>query len=1625
MPRRKSFKSLSLVIVGLLIAATAALISPSSAGALQPPWVQTMVTTHQQPQMICRAYGGSISANQESDQQLDFKVTAPDGVHEGETFNIKIQPALSKYPRTDSSSGTTATVRNVYNNVSSYLMPPGVVINSVSLAPIDGNTDANADAGYYVAKENVPHGNVSGVGDVPNEDFDPLTDVPASQRISVPGIAPSAYWNTSTNRVYQALLGSGTGGSGLEYQGGSVMQAPAMTVNVTATTALAGTDLQVKLGGQLPGSEPRNYMGSQPGNFPAPDSGATLTSTPASAPWGSTTANRYVWSDGATKWPDPTFLTTVQVFAIILTVTAKAACAPGWEPTSSFPTIPSYYTGPDAIPNGTSPPISHTMVVQDVDTNPPVISVTSPIEGANYVIGQTVNADYDCNDSFGSGDDVCAGDVADGQPIDMSPGPHTFTVNAQDNAGNPAQTVVNYNVVANSDPTANHGPDQTNKKTGNTITLDGSGSTDPDGPPAQTLTYTWTQTGGHPVTLSDIHASQPTFVVPAAPDFVYPHNLSFSLTVDDGQGGTNTTVDSVNIQVTATTPTITAITKTRPPGGTTFYTGDLTTLGATVTNPDGGALAYAWSQVSGRTTTLSANNVPNPTYMMPSSGTAPTTAICTSGTGATSPTQVNCPRFQATVTATDTGGGTSAAVALAAHSTVLPTRPVANAGTAQTKASDPGLVMLNGTASTQAQGHAISYAWSQTGGPAVTLSATNVASPTFTPAASGGSPVVYTFSLTVVDTQSPITGTGTNGNTSTAATTTVTLVPNAVVANAGPNQTGKVAGNLITLDASASTDPNLAPLSYTWTQVANGAPTLTLSDANIVNPTFTAPPATTNAGYTAQFNVTATNGGPNAGDTDTSDTPVSISVGSSTPTATANRTPSGTVYTGDLITLGATIVNPDGTNPADYTYLWTQTNGRTTTLSSNTAANPTYTLPTSGSSATAACTSGSGSVSATSANCPRWSVVVTKINTGKASAANTLAAYGSTLPGRPTANAGTDQNVKVGSGTVTFSGSGTQAQGRALTYAWTAVTGGAPALTDPDTANPTFTAPNTPGAYTYQLITTDPLNPITTGSNQKTSTADTVVITISNYASPVVSAGSNASYSVGTDGIQLSGSASQADNHNLTYLWTQTAGTSVTLSDNTILNPTFDAPNVGTTLKFTLTVTDTENPNPAAATTVSSELTIGIGEFAGPIANPGPGQTVHRRDVVSLDASGSSQADGHDLDYLWEQTSGTPVTLSDATAAQPTFTAPEAPGSLKFRVTVTDTQNPNPAVGVVVSSEVQIDVQDYAAPTANAGPNQTNVDIDDVVTLDGSLSAQDDGHELTYLWTQVDNGAPTVTLDDPTAEMPTFIAPIGPATLEFELVVDDTFNSSSPDTVLIDVNGIAGLDFSANLNGVMQWHKAATPYSINVVNNGSLARTITAATLSVSIKRNNVAVPSSEYVLQSKSVALAAHKTTTYSLKWNHGTAQLHAGDVIQVKTCVNVLGDSNPSNNCNTKVEPLAVRAFAWPANTLAISARSTASQFKIWLTNTSSYAIGPIRAAENVAATVRVNGGAPQATVASARAPFTLGAPYARTEGMVFTWQHLPITKGDSVEVTACAVIPGNQLNPACFSRTVIATK
>jgi len=98
----------------------------------------------------------------------------------------------------------------------------------------------------------------------------------------------------------------------------------------------------------------------------------------------------------------------------------------------------------------------------------------------------------------------------------------------------------------NQPPVPNSGTDQTVSE-GATVTLDGSGSFDPD---ADALTYTWLQTGGSAVTLNNANTVSPSFTAPSG--LTANATLTFTLVVNDTHS--SSIPAPVNVVVTATNP---------------------------------------------------------------------------------------------------------------------------------------------------------------------------------------------------------------------------------------------------------------------------------------------------------------------------------------------------------------------------------------------------------------------------------------------------------------------------------------------------------------------------------------------------------------------------------------------------------------------------------------------------------------------------------------------------------------------------------------------------------------------------------------------------------------------------------------------------------------------------------------------------------------------------------------------------------------------------------------------------------------------------------------------------------------------------------------------------------------
>lgn len=192
------------------------------------------------------------------------------------------------------------------------------------------------------------------------------------------------------------------------------------------------------------------------------------------------------------------------------------------------------------------------------------------------------------------------------------------------------------------------------------------------------------------------------------------------------------------------------------------------------------------------------------------------------------------------------------------------TPPVANAGPNQSVNSG-ATVALNGTASTDPDGTIVGYSWMQTNTPLVALSGANTATASFV-APTVAAPTLLAFQLTVTD----------NGGATNSAATQVTVNPKTPppnqppTANAGPDRT-VASATPVTLDGSASTDPDGTITAYAWTQTAG--PMVALANAHTVRASFTAPTVAANTLLTFMLDVTDNGGAHGTANTHVTVTP--------------------------------------------------------------------------------------------------------------------------------------------------------------------------------------------------------------------------------------------------------------------------------------------------------------------------------------------------------------------------------------------------------------------------------------------------------------------------------------------------------------------------------------------------------------------------------------------------------------------------------------------------------------------------------------------------------------------------------------------------------------------------------
>lgn len=792
-------------------------------------------------------------------------------------------------------------------------------------------------------------------------------------------------------------------------------------------------------------------------------------------------------------------------------------------------------------------------------------------------------------------------------------------------------------------------------------------------------------------------------------------------------------------------------------------------------------------------------------------------------------------RYTLEISGEGNGGGAVTYVAKTAAAKPVRGAPVASAGDA-TDAEPSMVATLDGSESSAGAGGTLAFLWTQIAGPAVALSGSDTAGPTFV---APDVPASLAFELAV----------RANGVWSAPSVVTVE-VGERPLADAGRSRS-VATGAAVTLDGSGSLDRRGNGVAWIWRQDPDDAVQVTLAGGTTASPTFTAPavPAVLRFGLVVDD-----------GSLRSVEDFVTVRVGDAgEATADAGR--------GQVVPRMATVhlsglATESGTGVLDVPLQWTQVSGPAVTLDNPQSAFPAFTAPKSaanlafeltaeGSAAKdrvwvfvrpdetnappvtrangpQSAASGPVALNASSSTDPdgntlrfRWAQM-----SGAALAPADAAAGSTTVPlpagnafrtygvqtndglaygppefvavrntgftGAPVANAGIDQTVQPGN-TVNLDGrSSGRTQGAGpVTYRWRQVSGRdwfdvdaqVPAF-DPLSATPSFALPTDLSSLsarrtlTFELVVND-------GASD--SAPDYMTVTFLNIPTngkPVVTAGASTTNPIAGQLVTLQGTKSDRDGDPVTVRWTLKSGPAVTLTGGaTSLTPSFTAPASGTLVWEIVGNDGIEDGAPAqvsvvvnAAPTASLRIT----------PSSGPAGT-----AATIDGTQSSDPEGGALTFTLTQTAPASPTLFSPSGTPGVWTFTSTSVAATFRLVVNDGRQDSQPVTATFSAAAPISV----APSASASSAPYGGSV--------TLSANATGNPTSYTWTQLRTGTyandPVVTLTGSTSASATLTVPKPTGSTGFGATPSATIQLTATNGSTSDVKTVK-VDFFASFN---------------------------------------------------------------------------------------------------------------------------------------------------------------------------------------------------------------------------------
>jgi hypothetical protein len=272
----------------------------------------------------------------------------------------------------------------------------------------------------------------------------------------------------------------------------------------------------------------------------------------------------------------------------------------------------------------------------------------------------------------------------------------------------------------------------------------------------------------------------------------------------------------------------------------------------------------------------------------------------------------------------------------------------------------------------------------------------------------------------------------------------------------------------------------------------------------------------------------------------------------------------------------------------------------------------------------------------------------------------------------------------------------------------------------------------------------------------------------------------------------------------ISYAWSQTsAGTKITLTGADTISPFFTAPVVNSPENLTFNVEVNRGGQVATDTII---VTVQPDNIA---VNAGADKSVSNGDTVSLHAIGSG--DGTGSEYVWKQTEGTTVTLSNSNTANPRFTAP-SPASreeLEFEVSFSDgLKTASNKVIITVQgtpkdllshSPFAVPVAGHRAPLIVSVPGSFNAFSGGIFTIPALAAGGDEHYSWEWKWTKKSPSSvpdPILTNTDHAILTVDLSSVTAPVQYSFNVTVTDNEGSSHTETSELIVNIGSAITFN-------------------------------------------------------------------------------------------------------------------------------------------------------------------------------------------------------------------------------------